>query len=282
MRLVAFVDNGGGGAEALPDFLAEFLGNGAQVFPLLVQFLELLEGLYHIFFLCQGFCALAVGGFGFQVLLEVQIPQLPVDIYQVVELGDIQLIGVVDVAEVLLRHRAGLPPAVLDVAEVRESVFHLAGLLYQGLEFLDDGLFFGQVFLALGVQLLVIFGPFLLVGHVQRLKAGLDGGKRAYRTALQGNGGFFYGGVVVRLLHGGIFAGLCLFLGKAFIEGALDGICLLGPFHAVFTFCQLLEQFRKFCQIFLCIVHYRGLLFHFYYICGFFRYHRLNFFTHEY
>ena len=190
-----------------------------------------------ILFFRQGFCTFTEGGFGFQVLFEIQIPQFPVNIYQVIELGDIQLVGVIDIAEVLLRHRTGLPPAVLDVTEVREGVLHLSGFLYKALEFLDDRLLFGQVFLSLCIQLFVIFGPFLLVGYIQRLEAGLDGGKGAHRTALHGNGSFFYWGVVIRLLHGGVFAGLCLFLGKPFIEGTLDSICLLGPFHTVFTCC---------------------------------------------
>ena len=89
MGLIALVHHRGGGAEALPDFVAVFLGHGAQVLPLLVQFLQLLEGLYHVLVLGQGLGLLAEAGLGLQVLLEVQVTEFAVDIYQVVELGNV-------------------------------------------------------------------------------------------------------------------------------------------------------------------------------------------------
>ena len=167
MGLVLLVDYGGGGAETLPDLFTEFLGHGAQVLPLLVEFLEFLEGIHHIVVLRQSLGRLAEGRLGLQVLLEIQIPEFAVNVHQVVELGHIQLVGVVHVAEALLGDGTHFPPAVLDVPELGEGVLHVSGLLHQGLELLDDGLLFGQILFPLGVQFLIIFGTLLLIGHVQ-------------------------------------------------------------------------------------------------------------------
>ena len=278
MGLVLLVDYGGGGAETLPDLFAEFLGHGAQVLPLLMEFLEFLEGIHHIVVLRQGLGRLAEGRLGLQVLLEIQIPELAVNVHQVVELGHIQLVGVVHVAETLLGNRAHLTPAVLDVPELGESVLHVSGLLHQGLELLDDGLLPGQVLLPLGVQFLVVLCTLLLIGHVQRLETGLDGGKGTHRAALEGNGLLIGRGVLVGFVHDGVFPGFRLFLGKTLIKGRFDGLGLLGPLHAVFTFRKTLEQTGQFGQGFLCEIHFLFLLG---YICGFFVHHRLNFFTHS-
>ena len=314
--LVFLVHHGSGGAETLPDGIAVLLGHGAQVFPLLVQFLQLLEGFHHVLVLTQGLGLLAESGLGFQVLLEVQVAEFAVDVYQVVELGHVQLVGIVDVTEILLGHRANLSPAVLDVAELGEGFLHISGLFHQGLQLFDDGLLLLQVLLTLGVLLLIIFGALFLVFHIEGLEAGLNGSERAHRAALHGNGGIFHGRILVRFLHGGVFAGFGLFAGKALIEGRFQSLGLLGPLHAVFTGFQLLEQLRQFGKGLLTVVHggfldlfhsildavyhlyglvghggygvlhflHDGSFFYFLfllgYICGFID-HRLNFFTHS-
>ena len=242
MGLVPFVDDGSGGAETLPDGVAVLLGHGAQVFPLFVQFLQLLEGFHHILVLSQGFGRFAEHRLGFQILLEIEVAQFAVDVHQIIELGHIQLISIVDVAETLLGNRADLAPLVLDFTELGEGILHVAGLFHQGLQLFDDGLFLGQIFFPLGILLAVKGGTLLLVVQVQFLEAGLDGGEGAHRAALHGNGSFLYTGILVRLFHSGVFAGFGLLLGKPFIESGLDGLRLLGPFHTVFTFFQFLEQ----------------------------------------
>ena len=299
MGLVTLVDNGSGSAETLPDGVTVFLGHGTQVFPLLVELLELLEGLYHILFLGQGLGLLAESGLGFEVLLEVKVTEFAVDVHEVVEFGHIELIGVVHVTETLLGHRTGVSPTVLDIAELGEGVLHLTGLFHEGLQLLDDGELGLEVLLPLGVLLFVEFGTLLLVLHVQGLETGLDGGERAHRAALQRNSGFFRRGIFVGFLYGIFFAGSGLFLGQPLIEGRFDGFGLFGPLHAVCTFFQALEQFRKFRQSLIREVH--GLLFGLggffrfdgfsghldlfrlfldFYICGLYRHHRLRFFTH--
>ena len=236
MGLVALVDDGSGGTETLPDAFAVLLGHGAQVFPQLVQFLEFLEGFHHVLFLGEGFRLLAVSGLGFQVFLEVQVPEFAVDVHQVVELGDIQLISVIDIPEILLGNRADFPPAVLDVTELGESVLHVSGLLHEGFEFLDHGLLPGEILFPLGILFLVEFCALFLIFHIESLETGLDGGKGADGAALHGDGGLFRRGVLIGLVNGGVLAGFGLLLGEALIEGGLDGLRLLGPLHAVFAF----------------------------------------------
>ena len=204
-----------------------------------MQFLEFLEGFHYVLVLGQGLCHFAEHRLGFQILLEIKVTQFAVDVYKVVELGHIQLISIVDVAEALLGNRAYLTPLVLDFAELGEGILHIAGLFHQGLQLFDDGLFLGQIFFPLGILLAVKGGTLLLVVQVQLLEAGLDGGEGAHGTALHRNGGFLYTGILVRLFHSGVFAGFGLLLGKPFIESGLDGFRLLGPFH---TFFQFLEQ----------------------------------------
>ena len=282
MGLVALVDDGSGGAETLPDLVAELLGHGAEVFPLLVEFLQFLEGFYHVLVCSEGFGLLAEGGLGFQVLLEVQVAEFAVDVHQVVELGDIQLIRIVYVAEILLGNRADLAPAVLDVTELGEGVLHVAGLLDQGLELFDDGLLLGEVLLAQGVLFLIIFGPLFLVFHVQRLEAGLDGGEGAHGATLHRHSGIFCGGVFIGFHYLGVFAGSGFLLGKLFIEGGLDGLGLLEPLHAVFTVFQFLEQGGELGEGLFGEIHrlFCGLFYDLCYICSHFLGHRLNFFTH--
>ena len=203
----------------------------------MTEFLELLEGFHHVFLFGQGLGLFAIGRFGLQVFLEVQIPEFPVDIHQVVELGDIKLISIVDVPEILLRNRADFPPAVLDFTELGESILHIGRLLHEDFKFHDDGLFFGEVLFPLGILFPVEFCALLLVLHIEGLESRLDGSKGADGATLhRDGGGFLGGGVLVRFFHHGVFSGLGLFPGEALIEGRLDGFGLLGPLHTVFTF----------------------------------------------
>ena len=46
--LMALVDHGGSVLESCPEFFAYFLGHGTCLLPFLMQFLQLVECLYHI------------------------------------------------------------------------------------------------------------------------------------------------------------------------------------------------------------------------------------------
>ena len=163
------------------------------------------------------------------------------------ELLHVQLVGIVHVPEVLLRDRSGLAPAVLDLAELREGVLHVALLVDEGLQVLDDGLLLHEVALAFGIELAVVLRALLLEGIVEGLEAGLDGGERAHGRARQrfGRSDFLHG-IGIGFIDRRILACFRLFAGQALVEGGLDGLGLLGTFHTVGAFRQFLEQSGQF------------------------------------
>ena len=203
-------------------------------------------------------------GLGLEVLAEIQVTEFAVDLNEVIELLHVQLVGIVDVAEVLLRDRAGFAPAVLDLAELREGVLHIALFVDEGLQVLDDGLLLHEVALALGIELAVVLRALLLIRIVEGLETGLDRGERAHGRARQGFGrsNFLYG-IGIGFIDRRILAGLRLFAGQALVEGGLDGLGLLGTFHPVSAFRQFLEQSGQFGQGLLAEIDHRFLrLFH--------------------
>ena len=70
MGLVALVDHGRGGLEAVPDVLAVLLGHGAVLLPLLVELLQVVEGGDDVLILRELLGRLAEGLLGFEVLAE--------------------------------------------------------------------------------------------------------------------------------------------------------------------------------------------------------------------
>ena len=259
MGLVFLVDDGGGGAETLPDGVAEFLGHGAVLLPLLMQLLELLEGAHHVLALGEGLGLLAELGLGLEVLAEVQVAEFAVDLHEVVELLHVQLVGIVHIPEILLGNRTDLAPAVLDLAELREGVLHVALLLDEGLQVLDDGLLLHKVGLALGIELAGVLRTLLLIGVVEGLEARLDRGERAQGGAHERLGGRFLHGIGIGFLDRRVLAGFRLFTGEPLVEGGLDGLGLLGTLHPVGTFRQFLEQSGQLGKGLLAIVDH-GLL----------------------
>ena len=260
MGLVLLVDDRSGGPETLPDGIPVFLGHRAQFLPLFMEFLEFLEGIHHILALGEGLSLLAVGGLGFQVLLEVQVAEFPVDLDQVVEFLHIHLVRVVHVPVVLLRDRSNLAPAVLDFPELGESVLHVHFVADEGLQVLNHRQFLLEVFLAFGIQFLIIFGTCFLIFIVQGLETGLDGCERTFGNGLLRHRLLpFFHGIGRRFHHRRILTGLCLFLGQALVERRFDGFRLLGALHAVHTFGKGLEQFRQFGQGFLAEIHHHFL-----------------------
>ena len=92
MLLVLLVDDGAGGLEAAPNFLAKLLGNGANLAILYVQLLQLVECAHHIILSAQALSLFAKLGLQFQVFLEVVLACLAVEVEQVVELLHIELV----------------------------------------------------------------------------------------------------------------------------------------------------------------------------------------------
>ena len=157
MGLVFLVDYCGGGLEALPDGFAVLLVYGAVLLPLLVQLLELAERLNYVGVLCELLRSLAELLLYLKVLLEVKVAELVVDLYHIVELDYVVLVGVVDVAEVGGGNGADLFPAGLDVAECGEGCIDVFLGLHTGLEVLKDGLFLFKVLSPFLVKGLVVF-----------------------------------------------------------------------------------------------------------------------------
>ena len=232
MGLVALVDHGRGGLEAVPDVLTLLLGHGAELLPLLVQLLQLVEGAHHVLVLGELLRGLAESFLGLEVLAEVQVAQVAVDLDHVVELLHIELVGIVDVPECGGGHGARFPPAVLEFAESRELGAHIILTFYEGLELLDDGLLLGQILLPAGVLLLVEFGALLLVVCIQRLEILLHGLERIVLTGR-------------RLVR---HAALTLEAAQQLVESGLDRLRLLGtghPLRAAFQFNKHVGELRE-------------------------------------
>ena len=202
-----------------------------------MQFLQFTEGIYHILIFGQSFGLLAECLFRLQVLLEVQVTQVAVDLDHIVELLYQELIGIVQVAEILGGNRANLAPAVLDLAEGRERGTHILLGIHQSLQVLDNLLLGGEVLLALFFLLAVIFRALFFIGKVKRLETFFNGHERIYLLGichrLRGLGclgdsllhHFFIGR---GLLYGSLHAGFGLFLGKFLVESRFDGFRFLG------------------------------------------------------
>ena len=138
MSLIALVYNSRGSLEAIPDIISLLFGNGTELLPLLVKLLELVESVDHILVLGQLFGRLAELFFSLEILLEVKVAEVAADLDHIVELLYVKLIGIVDVPVCVDGHRAGLSPAVLQLAESRERCACIFFLLDQGFEFIYD------------------------------------------------------------------------------------------------------------------------------------------------
>ena len=199
-----------------------------------MQFLQFTEGIYHILIFGQSFGLLAECLFRLQVLLEVQVTQVAVDLDHIVELLYQELIGIVQVAEILGRDRTNLAPAVLDLAEGRERGAHILLGIHQSLQVLDDLLLGGEVLLALFFLLAVILRTLFFIGKVKRLETFFNGHERIYlfrfflRLGSRCNGGLRHLLIGRGLLYGSLHAGFGLFLGKFLVESRFDGFRFLG------------------------------------------------------
>ena len=199
-----------------------------------MQFLQFTEGIYHILIFGQSFGLLAECLFRLQVLLEVQVTQVAVDLDHIVELLYQELIGIVQVAEILGGNRANLAPAVLNLAEGRERGAHILLCIHQSLQVLDDLLLGGEVLLALFFLLAVILRTLFFIGKVKRLETFFDGHERIHlfrfslRLGSRCNGGLRHLLVGRGFLNGSLHAGFGLLLGKFLVESRFDGFRFLG------------------------------------------------------
>ena len=150
--LVLLVDAARRGLEALPERLLVFVGDGARLAPLVMEFLQLVECLDNRRLEQQGFGLLTEGHLLLVVLLQIEVAQLLVDLDEVVEVLDMQVVGLPQVLDLLLGHDARLLPALLEFAELRERMVERLVRIDQFLELLDDLEFDLEVALLLGLE----------------------------------------------------------------------------------------------------------------------------------
>ena len=190
--LVLLVDAARSLLETLPERLLVFVGHGARFAPLVVELLQLVERLDNRRLEHQRLGLLAEGNLLLVVLLQVEVTQLLVDFDEVVEILDMEVVGLPQVLDLLLGHRSGLLPALLQLAEAVEGMIERLVGIDQRLELLDDAELRLQVLLLLllevgqeGVAARTVFADEVLeprlrtVGRRRKLlllAAGLDEG----------------------------------------------------------------------------------------------------------
>ena len=220
MGLVFLVDDGSGGLEALPNALAEFLCHGAELLPLLVEFLQVVESGDHVLVLRQLFGSLAELDLGLEVLLEVEVAQLVGDLHLVVKALHVELIVVVEIAEIAGRNGADASPAVLKGAERREQGAYVLLAVHQCLEFLHYGFLLFQILSLLGILNPVVFGALALVVCIKGLEVLFDGIEGVVDYA----------------------SGLAADLAEGAVEGRFDVFGFLAAGHAVFAVHKVFED----------------------------------------
>ena len=231
------VDHGGGGAETLPYRFAEFLAHRTQFLPLLVELLQGAEGAHDILLLSEVFSLLAEVLLRFEVLLEVEVAELLVDFYIVVEFLHIVLVGVVQVLDLGLRHGADGTPAVLDLAEAGEGLVEVFAGFDEGLEVFDHGELGLVVFFLVLLEFLGVSGTSYLILAVKILESAFDLGEGIDGDGLVGR----RFGIFSRF--GGLFeARGDLLFAQVLVECRLEGFGMLVELLHVLAFNQALER----------------------------------------
>ena len=144
--LVAFVDGCRCGFEPIPNFFALFACHGADFAPIVVQFLQLFEGVDYIFAFGQAFGLFAQRTFLLEVFLEVVVAQVVVYFDEVVELLLICAVGFPNFGNFRCRHLSDGFPILLQFAEGGN---HRRQIVRRGDEFgqfVEYALFGGEVF----------------------------------------------------------------------------------------------------------------------------------------
>ncbi|CCX56028.1 unknown [Bacteroides sp. CAG:1060] len=208
MSLILLVDHRSGSLESVPDLFTLFFGYRTILLPLLVQFLKFMERVYHILVLGKLFRCSAKSLFSLKILLEIQITKIPIDLYHVIELLDIVLIRIIDVAIRLYRYRAGLPPTILKFAERRKLRTYILLSFHQSLQLFYYGFFLFETLFPFGFKTAHVFCPFSLIVGINSLEILL----------------YHFEWIILGTAFAVTFT---LKLGKQLIESRLDGFQLL-------------------------------------------------------
>ncbi len=124
-------------AEALPHRLFELGGYGPHLPPLIVEFLQTVEGGHYARFEHQCFRLLAQGEFGLVVLFEVEVAQFLVYLDIAVKILDVVVVGLPQVFDGTLRHGPHFTPPLLQFAESVECLSHGFAGIDKGLQLFD-------------------------------------------------------------------------------------------------------------------------------------------------
>ena len=137
--LVALVDAARCLLETLPQRLLELDSHGACLAPLVVQLLQLAEGLNNLRLESQLLGLLTEGELRLVVLLEVEVAQLTVNLDVVIEVLNMEVVGLPHILNILLGDETRLLPALLQLPKAREGCVDVLLRVNQLLQFVDDG-----------------------------------------------------------------------------------------------------------------------------------------------
>ena len=146
------------------------------------------------------------------------------DLHLVVEALHVELVVVVEIAEIACRNRADTSPAVLQGTECREQGADVFLAVHQCLQLFHYGFLLFQILSLLGILNPVIFGTLALVVGVESLEVLFDGIE----------------GVVDHA------SGLAAYFAEGAIERRFDILGLLAAGHAVFAVHEVFEDSAEF------------------------------------
>ena len=150
--LVALVDGGGSGFEAVPNFFALLFGYGAGFAKFLMKLLQCVESGDHIFVFGELFGRFAKARFDFEVLFEIVGAHFVVDAQEIIELLDVVVKVFPRFGDLLGGDVANFLPFGLQGLEAIVLLVDVFGLRHHLFDFLDD------IELALQVGLAGCFG----------------------------------------------------------------------------------------------------------------------------
>ena len=136
--LVALVDGGGSGFEAVPNFFALLFGYGAGFAKFLMKLLQRVESGDHIFVFGELFGRFAEARFDFEVLFEIVGAHFVVDAQEIVELLDVVVEVFLRFGDLLGGDVANFLPFGLQGLEAIVLFVDVFGLRHHLFDFLDD------------------------------------------------------------------------------------------------------------------------------------------------
>ena len=137
---MALVDNGCGCAEVFPDTVAELLGHGAGLLPLVVEHLQTLEGLDRVGQLGEGAGLAEQTRLDLEVFPEVEVTELLIHLQAVVKLLDGDLIRLPELVVGAGGHFADSLEGALELLEFREAQVDVVDILHKGVDVGDHAL----------------------------------------------------------------------------------------------------------------------------------------------